>query len=482
VRILYVTSEAFPLIKTGGLADVSGSLPAALRHLGEDVRILIPGYPQVLANLRDPQPLVELKWLPAVGNVHLIRGEMPDTGVPVIAIDHRELYDRGGNPYSDALGQEWSDNALRFGILSRIAAILSAQASPLVDWIPDIVHFNDWQGGLTAAYMRYSGAPHAKSVLGIHNLAFQGNFPPEWVEKLGLPRQAFAPEGFEFYGHLSFLKAGIYYADAITTVSPTYAREIQTAEYGFGLQGLLAHRARDLHGILNGIDTQEWNPAQDPHLPQNYDRKSLDKKAGVKQLLQQRLTLHENADAPLLGVVSRLTHQKGLDLLLHVAPALLEQGCQLALLGSGDPALEQGFMLLAQQHPQQVSVSVGYNENLSHHIMAGADMFVMPSRFEPCGLNQMYGLRYGTPPIVRRTGGLADSVTDTNEFTLRHKTATGFVFDLATPEDLLATLRRALTSFGDKEQWKTIQLNGMKTDLDWNRSAQAYLEIYRSLV
>jgi starch synthase len=481
LRILYVTSEAYPLVKTGGLADVSGSLPAALRHLGEDVRILMPGYPQVLEKLRNTRALIELKWLPMVGNVQLVIGEMPDTGTSVIAIDHRELYQRDGGPYLDSNGQEWADNPLRFGILSRIAAILSSKASPLIEWIPDVVQINDWQGGLAAAYMHYSGAPCAKSVLGIHNLAFQGNFAPEWVERLGLPREGFTLEGFEFYGQLSFLKAGIYYADKIATVSPTYAKEIQTAEYGFGMQGLLAHRSRDIVGILNGIDVQEWDPARDPHLPQNYNSGALKKKSVVKRALQQTLGLEQSA-APLLGVVSRLTHQKGLDLLLQCAPTLLEQGCQLAVLGGGDPALEQGFEQLARQYPHQVSVTIGYNEPLSHLIMAGVDMFIMPSRFEPCGLNQMYGLRYGTPPVVRKTGGLADSVHDTTEASLKNGTANGFVFDLATAEDLLATIRRALGYFADSKQWRRIQKNGMATDLGWDHSAQAYLELYRSLL
>jgi starch synthase len=482
LRILYVTSEAYPLVKTGGLADVSGSLPSALRHLGEDVRILIPGYPQVLAKLRNTRALIDLKWLPMVGNVQLVIGEMPDTGVPVIAIDHHELYQRDGGPYLDASGQEWADNPLRFGTLSRIAAILSSKASPLTEWIPDIVHINDWQSGLTAAYMHHSGTSGAKSVLGIHNLAFQGNFPAEWVERLGLPKEGFTLEGFEFYGQLSFLKAGIYYADKIATVSPTYAKEIQTAEYGFGMQGLLAHRSRDITGILNGIDVQEWDPATDRHLPQNYTRDTLDKKSDVKLALQQRLGLNHDPAVPLLGVVSRLTHQKGLDLLLHCAPALLEQGCQVAVLGGGDPALEQGFQQLALKYPQQVSVTIGYNEPLSHLIMAGVDMFIMPSRFEPCGLNQMYGLRYGTPPVVRRTGGLADSVHDTTESSLKSGIANGFVFDFATAEDLLATIRRALGYLSDSKQWRRIQKNGMATDLGWDHSAQDYLDLYRSVL
>lgn len=481
LRILYVTSEAFPLIKTGGLADVSGSLPAALRNMGEDVRLLIPGYRQVLQKLRNTRVLLELKWLPMVGNVTLRVGEMPDTGVPVLAIDYPELYDRDGGPYLDSRGHEWVDNALRFGILSRVAAVLGSHASPLTDWVPDIVHCNDWQGGLTPAYMHYSGTACAKSVLGIHNLAFQGNFPAEWVDKLGLPRAGFSIEGFEYYGQLSFLKAGVYYADSIATVSPTYAREIQTPEYGFGLQGLLATRSKDIHGILNGIDIREWNPAQDPHLAQPYDIDSLERKNTIKLALQQHLGLAQDTEAPLLGVVSRLTNQKGLDLFLKCATPLLKQGCQIAVLGGGDPALEQGFLQMAALHPQQVSVTIGYNEPLSHQIMAGVDIFIMPSRFEPCGLNQMYGLRYGTPPVVRRTGGLADSVHDTHAASLADGRANGFVFDQANSIDLLAAIERALHSYRNKPEWRQIQRNGMSSELSWDRSAQDYLNIYHTL-
>ncbi len=482
LRILFVTSEAFPLIKTGGLADVSGSLPAALRNLGEDVRILIPGYTQVLEKLRNPRVLLELKWLPIVGDVTLIAGEMPDTGVPVMAISCPHLYEREGGPYLDKIGYEWLDNPLRFGILSRVAAVLGGKNSPLASWVPDIVHFNDWQGGLTPAFMRFSGAPCAKSVLGIHNLAFQGNCAEDWVEKLGLPYEAYHIHGLEYYGQLSFLKAGVYYADSITTVSPTYAQEIQTPEFGFGMQGLLADRSKDIHGILNGIDTNEWNPAADPHLPCTYDHERLDQKKQVKQSLQQELGLNQNAKAPLLGVVSRLTHQKGLDLFLECAGSLLDEGCQIAILGGGDPSMEQGFRDLAQARPQQASVTIGYNEGLSHRIMAGADIFIMPSRFEPCGLNQMYGLRYGTPPVVRRTGGLADSVCDTTPYTLADGTATGFIFDVADTWQLHVAIQRALAQYRDKPNWECIQRNGMARELGWNRSASLYRDIYRSLL
>jgi len=409
-------------------------------------------------------------------------GEMPDTGVPVMVIACPHLYERDGGPYLDSKGREWVDNPLRFGILSRIAALLSSHQSPIKDWTPDIVHFNDWQGGLTPAFMHYAGSPRAKSVLGIHNLAFQGNCAPGWIRRLGLPDKAYSINGVEYYGQFSFLKAGIFYADSITTVSPTYAQEIQTPEYGFGLQGLLASRAQEIHGILNGIDTTEWNPASDPHLQHHYSQLDLTNKRLVKQDLQTTLGLDHSTKGPLLGVVSRLTSQKGLDLLLACAPELLAQGCQIALLGGGDMELEDGFWQLALQHPQSVSVNIGYNEPLAHQIMAGADLFVMPSRFEPCGLNQMYGLRYGTPPIVRRTGGLADSVIDTTAASLKNGTANGFVFETADRASLMAAIERAISRYNNTAAWTQIQKNGMTCDLGWDRSAKAYLNIYNSLL
>lgn len=478
MRILFVTSEAYPLIKTGGLADVSGSLPAALQELGHDVRILIPGYRQVFEKLHDLRKLIDLRWLPMVDKVTLLEGCMPSTGVPLFIIACPHLYERDGGPYLDPQGQEWVDNPLRFGTLSRVAAILANKLSPLGGWQPDIVHCNDWQSGLTPAFTHHAGASCAKLVQGIHNMAFQGNFSPAWVTRLGLPAHAYHMEGVEFHGHMSFLKAGINYADSIITVSPTYAREIQTAEFGCGLEGLLVRRSRAVHGILNGIDMREWNPASDPHLVQRYDSQQLERKQAVKQALQESLGLEALPTAPLLGVVSRLTHQKGLDLLLQCLPVLLQDGCQLALLGEGDSDLEHGYWKLAMQHPQQVSVNIGYNEPLSHQIIAGADIFIMPSRFEPCGLNQMYALRYGTPPVVRRTGGLADSVQDS---TLEIP-GNGFVFDHAETSELLAAIRRAITCYADPALWQTIQRNGMACDLGWAHSAQTYLAVYQSLL
>lgn len=432
--------------------------------------------------MADASPILQISELPLIGTASLVMGKMPETGTPILAIDAPSLYQREGGPYADYHGNDWHDNALRFGILSLIAAKLSAADSPLSDWIPDIVHCNDWQTGLTPAYLQFSGQPHAKSVMSIHNMAFQGCFPPEWVYRLGLPSESFQMHGLEYYGHMSFLKAGLYYADSITTVSPTYAKEIQTDAFGFGMQGLMADRAADIRGILNGIETQEWNPEADPYLATRYDASHLEAKLQIKQALQHKFFLSEHIEAPLLGVVSRLTFQKGLDMLLEVAQPLLDQGCQMVILGSGEPALENGFRALAYANPDQVSTTIGYNEPLSHQIMAGVDMFIMPSRFEPCGLNQMYGMRYGTPPIVTNTGGLADSVVDTNEGSLKSKRATGFVMPDKTPEGLLSTIERALGYYRTPKQWKRIQQNGMRRDLSWKESALQYLETYTSLL
>jgi starch synthase len=482
LRILFVTSEAYPLIKTGGLADVSSSLPAALQHLGADIRILIPGYQPVLDKLKNSQSLATINGLPMVGSVELILGEMPDTGVPVIAISCPGLYQRVGGPYLDACGREWEDNPLRFGTLSRVAASLSCyENNPIGDWAPDIVHCNDWQSGLTPAFLHYNKTKCAKTILSIHNLLFLGCYSAKWVERLGLPAESYQMNGLEFYDQMSFLKAGVYYADSITTVSPSYAQEIQTAEFGFGMQGLLATRGHEIHGILNGIETREWNPATDPHLTNTYDIDHLASKKLVKQALQTQLGLTVTADAPLLGVVSRLTQQKGLDMFLAVAETLIHQGCQITVLGGGEAELEHGFTQLAYHYPQQVSVTIGYNEALSHQIMAGADIFIMPSRFEPCGLNQMYGLRYGTPPVVTNTGGLADSVQDSNPITLQDGTATGFVMATPNAQQLLASIHRALVYYHEPRIWQKIQRNGMLRDLGWNGSARAYLEIYSSL-
>jgi len=479
LNVLFVTSEIYPLVKTGGLADVSGSLPAALKQLGVDIRVLVPGYPQIMDGLTN-------KWVIATGvfafgEVRLLSAALPGSGVPVIVIDYPPFYDRPAGPYQDAVGGDWPDNALRFGLLSRIGALLASDSSPL-PWRPDVVHCNDWQSGLTPAYLHNLPGKKAASLLTIHNLAYQGVFPPETVAQIELAPESFDIDGVEYYNNMSFLKGGIYFADHITTVSPTYAAEIQSAPLGFGMEGLLATRHAHLSGILNGIDGEHWNPAIDTHLTAQYDAKKLSGKAVNKRALQRQLGLKENPRVPLLGVVSRITYQKGLDLLLETSQALLGGALQIALLGSGDNGLEAQFKALESQYPGKISATIGYSEPLAHRIEAGADIFLMPSRYEPCGLNQMYSMRYGTPPLVFATGGLADTVIDLTPQTDRDESATGFVFREQSTQDFLDTVHRAVAAFRDKKLWCRLQRNGMRQDFTWRHSAGDYLALYRRLI
>jgi starch synthase len=475
LKILYATSEVAPLVKTGGLGDVSGALPAALRAIGVDVRILLPGYQQVLAQLGRHETIATFDALPGFPPARLLSGKMAHD-VPLLVLDCPPLYDRDGGPYLGPDGKDWPDNALRFGLLSKVAAVLGCGESPL-DWRPDLVHCNDWQTGLAPAYLHFA-QDAAPSILAIHNLLFQGKFPPGTVNELHLPPSSFSIDGVEYYGSLSFLKAGLFYADHITTVSPNYAREIQKEPLGFGMQGLLATRRDELTGILNGIDTEEWDPAADPHLVKKYSRAHLAGKAANKEALQSRMGLNLAPDVPLLGVVGRLTHQKGLDLLLEIAPRLVGLPAQLVMLGTGEAQMEQAARELALRHPGSIGVHVGFSEDLSHQIEAGADLFVMPSRFEPCGLNQLYSQRYGTPPIVHATGGLADSVVDCTPETLKDGTASGFAFLGMTVENLYATIQRAIGLYHDQAKWKALRRNCMAKDFSWQQSAEAYRAVY----
>ena len=480
MRVLFATSEAYPLIKTGGLADVSGALPKAINQLPDfkgDIKLLLPAYSAVLAKLKAVKTIANIRVLGQ--DCSLMTGKMPDSDIEVIAIKNAALYERTGGPYSDENGADWLDNPLRFGVLSRVASLLCSANSPLKTWLPDLIHCNDWQTGLAPAYMKLLDNSQTKSLLSIHNIAFQGCFNASWLKQLELPAAHFDMNGFEYHGQISFLKAGLFYADKLSTVSPTYAKEIQTTEFGFGLEGLLQTRSDDLMGILNGIDADEWNPATDQHLPKNYSNSRITGKHAVKHALQQQLGLDTNANAPLLGVVSRLTHQKGLDLLPSLMPKLVDLGCQFAILGSGEKKLEASFNALAERYPAQVSMNTGYHEHLSHNIMAGSDLFIMPSRFEPCGLNQLYGLAYGTPPIVSNTGGLADSVCDTTTLTLKNNSATGFVVKNVTSASLLVTIQQALGFWQDKKTWRKIQKNGMLQDISWVSSAKPYLSFYQ---
>ena len=482
IKILFVTSELYPLIKTGGLADVSASLPAALRAQGMDARILMPGYSSVLAQLPFARKVGLISDVSAYFPDCVLRSARSRDGdLPLLLLDCPTLYDHESGPYQDRSGIDLPQNYMRFGMLGYVAALLAGDNSPL-SWRPDIVHCNDWQSGLAPAYLHFAAGKKPPSIVTIHNLAFQGIFPPEVLPWLGLPQQNFQMNGLEYYGNLSFLKAGLFYADRITTVSPTYAAEIQHEPLGMGFQGLLTSRREHLRGILNGIDEVAWNPATDPHLPAHYSADDISNKRVNKAALQRHMGLTVNEKSPLLGVVSRLTQQKGIDMIVAIVPELVARGCQLAILGSGEAAHENALLKFSQQFPGRVAVKIGFDEKLSHLITAGIDMFLMPSRFEPCGLNQMYSQRYGSPPVVTATGGLADTVTDCNPETIQSATATGIVFDDMSSAGLLAAIDRALAYFGDAADWSTLQRNGMQRDFSWKKSAEQYRQLYRSLL
>jgi starch synthase len=479
MNVLFATPEFAPIAKAGGLGDVSAALPRALARLGADVRVLLPGYAGTLAAAGQTRVVARLAPAPGLPAALLREAPLAD-GLRLWLIDAPALYARDGGPYADTAGRDWPDNAQRFALLARTAAELGSARSPLA-WRPDVVHCNDWQAALAAAFLHFDGARQAAALLTIHNLAFQGNFDAALVTQLGLPASCYTSEGVEFYGRFSFLKAGIVYADALTTVSPTYAREIQTAAFGCGLDGLLRKRSADLHGLLNGIDTELWNPATDPLIARNYDSETLDAKLENKRALCERFGLPFAPDAPLVGAIGRLTEQKGFDLLIAAAPALVAAAASLVVLGRGDAALEAALVELARRLPRRVSVAIGYDERLAHAIEAGADAFVMPSRFEPCGMNQMYSQVYGTPPIVRATGGLADTVVDCTPEALAAGTASGFVFAGADVESLAAALRRACATFADRATWRRLQRNGMRKDFSWNASARGYLRLYEQI-
>jgi starch synthase len=467
---LFVAPECAPLTKTGGLGDVCAALPAALRGLGIDVRVLLPGYPQVLRHARAMKETEKAATVTALGYpVHLLSCRLSETNVPLLVLDCPPLYDRPGGPYQDAQGEDWPDNALRFGLLSRVAALLGSAASPLT-WRADIVHCNDWPGGLAPVYLA-GEAPRAKTLMTVHNLAFQGNFDAGLLERLELPAVAWSMEGVEFHGRLSFLKGGLACADLLSTVSPTYATEIQAPEHGCGLDGLLRHRRARLHGILNGIDAASWDPSRDPRIARHYDAASLEGKAVNKQALQRRLGLALDPQVPLLGSVGRLTGQKGVDMLIEAADDLAALG-QVALLGTGERRFERALREVAARHPARFCAEIGFDEDLAHLIEAGADIFAMPSRYEPCGLNQMYSQRYGTPPLARATGGLADTIEDG---------VSGFLFREPEPAALLAAARRAVAAYRRPELWRRMQRAAMARNFSWDSAARRYADLYLKL-
>ncbi|MEW6611759.1 MAG: glycogen synthase GlgA [Pseudomonadota bacterium] len=483
-RILFVTSEIMPLSKTGGLGDVSQSLPAALRHLGHDVRVLTPAYGSIAPDFGAGQPVAQLHLPGLTEAARLSVLDAPEGGYPIYLLHYPPYYQRPGGPYQDPQGQDWSDNDQRFALLARVGQELAQGRVANLDWRPEVVHANDWQSALLPYLLvleERAGASRPGTLFTVHNLAYQGIFPAAAVQRLGLPPADFHLHGTEYYGQFSFMKTGLVYADRISTVSPTYAREIQTPEFGMGLDGLLRERARDLRGILNGIDTRTWNPTRDAQLPARYEAGDLAGKTRCKRALQREMGLPEDADAFLFGVVSRLVSQKGMDLVADALPEMLAGGGQFALLGSGERELEERFQSFAADYPTQVAVRIGYDEGLAHRIEAGLDLFLMPSRFEPSGLNQMYSLAYGTPPLVRRTGGLADTVVDADTQSPAVCAANGFVFDRPTVEDLLAAFRRARQRYRQPEAWRVLQQHGMSQDFSWERAAQEYVKVYEEI-
>ncbi len=475
MRILSVTSEIYPLVKTGGLADVAGALPLALKAHDIEVKTLVPGYPAVMRVIGKAE---ERLVLPDVFGVEARVLEVEHEGLDLLVLDAPALFDRTGGPYLDQNGADYSDNWKRFALLSKIGAEIAAGA--IEGWQPDLVHAHDWQAALTPLYMRHSAAAGTPSVITIHNMAFQGQFSSELFAQLGLPERAYM-ESLEYYGRVSYLKGGLTSASAITTVSPSYAEEILTPEYGMGLEGVIASRAKDVYGIVNGIDAAVWNPASDPLLVENYTAAALRKRMANRAAVASHFGLDDD-DGPIFCVISRLTWQKGMDLLAEVVDDIVAAGGKLAVLGTGDAALEGAMRAAAGRHNRRVGVIIGYDEQLSHLLQGGADAILVPSRFEPCGLTQLYALRYGCVPVVARTGGLADTIVDANEAALGARAATGVQFSPVTADGLRHGLRRAVRLYGDAKLWTQIQKQGMKADVSWGKSAERYADLYQRLV
>jgi starch synthase len=479
LRILFVVAESWPLVKTGGLADVVPALARALIDAGHDVRLLLPGYREVEEAFAGKPAGRGFEALPELPHARLLRGQLPGYDIPAWLLHCAPLYDRPGGPYTDEEGRDWEDNALRFGLLCKVGAMFGA-GEGLDGWRADVLHGHDWHAGLLPAYAHFDRAVTAGTVFTIHNLAYQGNFGAGLRDTLDLPGEAFQPDGLEFYGHLSFMKAGLWYSDRLTTVSPTYARQILTEEYGYGMSGVLRARGAALSGILNGVDEQAWDPAADALLPARYSRTDLAGKARCKLELQDRLGLARSPEVPIIGMVGRMTAQKGWDLLPEALATLAPRQVQWALLGSGDRELEAALAELAAAHPGSVGLHLGYDEALSHLVIAGADLFAMPSRFEPSGLTQMYSQLYGTIPVVRRTGGLADSVTSATPESIADGSGTGFLFEAADSGALAGALGGAVDLYrADPAGWARLQANGMRRDFGWRRPAADYLEVYR---
>lgn len=469
--VLYVASEAYPLAKTGGLGDVAGALPSALSQLGVDVRVMLPAYDGILRTLDSAGARVTsgpaLENLLPGSSARLIHAEMPDSRVPLALVDCPELYARDANPYCGPDGRDWNDNYLRFALLARAAALVATDRN-VSPWRPDIVHANDWHTGLLPYYMKMSDAA-PRSVFTVHNMAYQGLYDPVVLPQVGVSADSFTPNGIEFWGKVSFLKAGLVYADRVTTVSPTYAEEIRESPEGKGLEGVLRMRNGSLVGILNGIDESVWDPTRDPHIVQTFDPANIALKSDNKAALRAAAGLPTFDTAPIVGVVSRLVEQKGIDVLLALLPALFATGAQIVVLGAGDPHLEERLTAAAAANPHRMSVSLGYDEIFAHRVIAGADILFVPSRYEPCGLTQLYAQHYGTIPVVHRVGGLADTVIDGED---------GFAFDSLTPPAAMAALVRACAYYRKRPRWRAMQRRAMRKKSGWDTCAKRYMELY----
>lgn len=478
LKVLSVASEAVPLVKTGGLADVVGALPAALAPHGVELTTLLPGYPAVLAGISRARQVHH--WVSLLGEpARLLSAKLGEHRL--LVLDAPNYFAREGSPYADPAGKDWGDNWRRFAAFGKAAAELAGGAVKGRRF--DVLHAHDWQAAMALAYLRFDRGAKQRplpSVMTIHNMAFQGHFGAEIFGGLGLPKSAWSVEGVEFHGGVGFLKAGMEAASVITTVSPTYAAEIRTPEFGMGLQGLALSRGDQLRGILNGIDAAVWNPATDSELPARYNARTLAKRASNKRAIEKTFGL-EPGDGPLFVAITRLTWQKGMDVLIEVADHLVGIGARLALLGSGDTEIESGLADAARRHAGRIGVRIGYDEALSHLLQGGGDAILVPSRFEPCGLTQLYGLAYGCVPVVARTGGLADTVIDANPAALDAGVATGFQFAGANYYALATAISRANALYYQPDVWRAIQQNGMKADFSWARSGLAYAQLYREL-
>ena len=482
MQVLYITAELYPWVKSGGLGDVAAALPPALIAGGIDVRLLLPGFRGFLDAFPGITDIARLTTPFATERVRVCLTRLPGSESLAYLVDHPAFYDRPGNPYAGPDSSDWPDNHRRFGLFGWIAAELARGADP--GWRPDILHGHDWHTGLAPAYLaaRPPAAGHVPTVFTVHNLAYRGPFPGTIFPELALPPEFFSIDGVEFFGTVSFIKAGLFYSDRLTTVSPTYAREIQTPAFGWGLDGLLRARNNVLIGILNGVDPRFWDPRHDKNLPQTYCTEDVAAgKRAAKAVLQRRLGLEPGDGGPLHGAVSRLTPQKGLDLVLAGLPDLVTGGGQLALLGSGDDDLEQAFRAAAEQYRGRVGVAIGYDESLAHLIIGGSDVILVPSRFEPCGLTQLYALRYGALPLVRRIGGLADTVVDATATSLAEGVATGFAFDDDSPSALMSAIGRATELFREREIWQRMVRRAMTRDFSWAAAARLYAGVYRTL-